>query len=217
MVACGSHRSLSARARLLRSAFGLSEPDGDNLDEQPVDTLDRLDALLRKVARAPDVPPEPLSTKSQEQPIVAGRYVVHERLGAGGMGVVYRARDRRLDRDVALKLHRGRVREDEVRRLQREAQSMAGLNHPERGRAFAALDTHREATASLRRAVRIGTTLDTQPLITSKARFDLAQSLWKTGAHRDAREQAQTARNRVTEMNNDPEFVSRVDAWLDAH
>jgi eukaryotic-like serine/threonine-protein kinase len=56
-----------------------------------------------------------------------GRYVLGERLGAGGMGVVYRARDPNLDRDVAIKLvHGGRDRD----RLQREARALARLSHP---------------------------------------------------------------------------------------
>src|SRR5262249_38146209 len=61
-----------------------------------------------------------------------GRYVVLERLGAGGMGVVYSAYDPELDRSVAVKLLRpdASVRADGRTRLLREAQAMAELAHP---------------------------------------------------------------------------------------
>ena len=58
-----------------------------------------------------------------------GRYTLLERLGAGAMGVVYRATDRELGRDVALKqLHR--PDEALTDRLVREARAMAQVNHP---------------------------------------------------------------------------------------
>ena len=59
------------------------------------------------------------------------RYVITGSLGAGGMGVVYRARDEKLDRDVAIKmLQRGLLTSDEARvRFRREAQALAKLNH----------------------------------------------------------------------------------------
>ena len=62
---------------------------------------------------------------------VLGRYVIEELIGAGGMGVVYRARDPDLGRAVAIK-QLGRVRSDWQwrARLLREAQSMARLAHP---------------------------------------------------------------------------------------
>ena len=57
-----------------------------------------------------------------------GRFTVLERLGEGGMGVVYAAYDELLDRKVALKLlHHGGYDDD---RLLREAQAMARLTHP---------------------------------------------------------------------------------------
>ena len=59
-------------------------------------------------------------------------YRILEQIGAGGMGVVYRAHDERLDRDVALKvLTLGTVVEPSARkRFHKEALTLSKLNHP---------------------------------------------------------------------------------------
>jgi eukaryotic-like serine/threonine-protein kinase len=61
-----------------------------------------------------------------------GRYEIRSQLGVGGMGEVYRARDCRLNRDVAIKvLLDSRLRDPErMARFEREAQVLASLNHP---------------------------------------------------------------------------------------
>jgi eukaryotic-like serine/threonine-protein kinase len=61
-----------------------------------------------------------------------GSYEVSDLLGAGGMGEVYRARDTRLGRDVAIKILPERFASDSDRRarFEREAQLLASLNHP---------------------------------------------------------------------------------------
>ncbi len=60
-----------------------------------------------------------------------GRYLLLERLGMGGMGVVFAAFDPDLDRRVALKLLRGEAHDDEAdERLLREARALAKLTHP---------------------------------------------------------------------------------------
>src|SRR5436309_14195565 len=58
-------------------------------------------------------------------------YQIVEQIGAGGMGIVYRARDLRLDRDVALKvLPSGTLAdEDARRRFRHEALALSKLNH----------------------------------------------------------------------------------------
>ena len=61
-----------------------------------------------------------------------GPYIVSDRIGSGGMGEVYRARDTRLKREVALKILPESFATDPERlaRFQREAEVLASLNHP---------------------------------------------------------------------------------------
>src|SRR5664279_850391 len=56
----------------------------------------------------------------------AGPYEIVAPIGAGGMGEVYKARDRRLDRLVAIKVSEARFSE----RFEREARAVGSLNHP---------------------------------------------------------------------------------------
>ena len=61
-----------------------------------------------------------------------GSYEIISALGSGGMGAVYRARDIKLNRDVAIKVLLPAVANDPERlaRFSREAQVLASLNHP---------------------------------------------------------------------------------------
>src|SRR5438552_4059610 len=64
--------------------------------------------------------------------VLGDRYEIEAPLGAGGMATVYRARDRRLDRDVAIKVLLPNLALDPVlaRRFDREARTLASINHP---------------------------------------------------------------------------------------
>src|SRR6476661_1164598 len=68
-----------------------------------------------------------------------GAYEILAPLGAGGMGEVYRARDERLGRDVALKVLPASVANDRERlaRFDREAKLLASLNHPNIAQLYA--------------------------------------------------------------------------------
>ena len=76
------------------------------------------------------------TTPNHRSPYLIGKQLGHYQitglLGKGGMGEVYRARDTRLDRDVAIKVLPADLASDPVRleRFQREAKIVAGLNHP---------------------------------------------------------------------------------------
>src|ERR1700719_2568789 len=61
-----------------------------------------------------------------------GPYEIQSPLGAGGMGEVYRARDTRLDRDVAIKVLPGNLSSEPSlkQRLEREAKAISKLSHP---------------------------------------------------------------------------------------
>src|SRR5262245_31760303 len=83
--------------------------------------------------RAVRVYAPPVPTTMPDAPRhLAGAYEVLERLGKGGMGEVYRARDIRLDRIVAIKFVSPHLKNDKVaiERLGREARLASALNHP---------------------------------------------------------------------------------------
>jgi serine/threonine protein kinase len=95
-------------------------------------------------------------------PLAAGArlasYEILAPLGSGGMGEVYRARDTKLHRDVALKVLSSRIETDPMAlaRFEREARAVAALNHPNvvtiygveevEGRAFLAMELVEGAT-----------------------------------------------------------------------
>ena len=75
------------------------------------------------------VPGQGLATGSTTD--AAARYVLEQELGRGGMGVVYRARDTRLGRTVAIKILNPRQHTPEaIRRFEREARAAAAISHP---------------------------------------------------------------------------------------
>ena len=76
------------------------------------------DAALQPVA-VPQHPPLVIGTR-------LGPYEILQPIGAGGMGEVYKSRDTRLDRVVAIKVSKDQSSE----RFQREARAVAALNHP---------------------------------------------------------------------------------------
>jgi tetratricopeptide (TPR) repeat protein/predicted Ser/Thr protein kinase len=87
-------------------------------------------AALALGSRSPSGPHQPFAGLDQTLAIgatISDRYIVKSEIGRGGMGTVYVASDKTLDRDVALKLHRAGSGGD---RLQREAIAMAKLAHP---------------------------------------------------------------------------------------
>jgi eukaryotic-like serine/threonine-protein kinase len=77
------------------------------------------DAALANLRRLDESPPPQTE-----------RYEILDELGRGGMGVVYRARDRQLEREVALKVGSDALSASSIQRLQREARVLATLEHP---------------------------------------------------------------------------------------
>lgn len=116
----------------------------------PIDKFTQEPAFQRAVARigalnggnnapAASMPPAPASTpapvpapQAGSEGLVFGEYTVLEKIGAGGMGQVYKAEHRRMKRIVALKvLPRESIKSpDAVKRFQREVQAAARLEQP---------------------------------------------------------------------------------------
>ena len=88
------------------------------------------------LASSPDVPSSFLQPSTQRVTLTSGTklgdYEVKSLLGSGGMGEVYRARDSRLGRDVAIKVLPSFFSDDSerLRRFEQEARAAAALNHP---------------------------------------------------------------------------------------
>jgi len=129
---------------LFHAALGLT-PDArqtflDGTCNGDVDLRRQVDLLLAKEKQAgsflerpaienmPVILTAPRSILGQQ----LGPYQIVSALGAGGMGEVYRAHDRNLDRDVAVKTlpHEFARDPERLSRLRREARTLASLNHP---------------------------------------------------------------------------------------
>src|SRR5262249_6625166 len=81
-----------------------------------------------------------------------GSYEILSAIGKGGMGEVYRARDRQLDRDVALKTlpEAFAADPDRLARFEREAKLLASLNHPNICRDLRAREIRQQASSGSR-------------------------------------------------------------------
>ena len=118
-----------------RTAFlddSCSGNDGLKRDVQSLLDESGADDFLEQPALDPGAP---RLTSSRDASLVGRRlseYEVTARIGAGGMGDVYRARDVKLGRDVAIKVLPAPLAHDAARiaRFKREAQILATLNHP---------------------------------------------------------------------------------------
>jgi eukaryotic-like serine/threonine-protein kinase len=111
-----------------RPAFLSAACGGDDELQRVVEALlaNSKGTELRRPARE-----DSQGASSVERGSLVGHYRVDGMLGAGGMGVVYRATDTRLDRTVAIKFLSGTLLDaDARRRFQREAQLASTLNHP---------------------------------------------------------------------------------------
>jgi serine/threonine protein kinase len=96
----------------------------------------KLIQLVRKIDFSYSFAGEPPLTLSLGTRL--GPYEILSPLGAGGMGEVYRARDTRLDRTVAIKVLPAELARDEARRarFEREARAVSALNHPHIGTLY---------------------------------------------------------------------------------
>jgi tRNA A-37 threonylcarbamoyl transferase component Bud32 len=90
------------------------------------------DTAAAPLAETGDWRPFPVDGSPPALPCVFGEYELLEKLGQGGMGAVYKARHRRLDKQVAVKLVRPDVRNSSrfLARFQREMQAIGRLEHP---------------------------------------------------------------------------------------
>jgi serine/threonine protein kinase len=126
----------------------------------------------------------PLPTVGLETGVEIGDFRIERRIGAGGMGIVYQARQMSLNRPVALKvLGQALSRRTDVTRFQREAQAAARLRHPSIAQVyFIGQDKHicymameLIEGASLRKVLdRLGTTATADSSLDSVVRDDLA-------------------------------------------
>ena len=120
-----------------RAAFLRGHPDADDATRAEVESLlaahERADDFLKASALGPGPDNEsPIDTPRLVAGTRLGVFEIVELLGIGGMGEVYRARDTRLDRFVAVKVlpSRHEITPSGRQRFEREARAISKLSHP---------------------------------------------------------------------------------------
>jgi serine/threonine protein kinase/Tol biopolymer transport system component len=135
------HAALS-RGENERPAFLTHACAGDLALRREVELLLAQHASRPGVHDDPAVASAPSTVSDAGDSLLTGRrlghYQVHARIGVGGMGEVYRARDTKLGRDVAIKILPKLFTSDPDRlaRFEREARVLASLNHPHIGAIY---------------------------------------------------------------------------------
>jgi len=98
------------------------------------DPRGKTSATMMSVGSPPPSQPPPFAPQDAAtvKRWIFGRYHIVSELGRGGMGVVYRAKDPNLQREIAIKmlLHEEEGSQEAVQRFEREARAAANLNHP---------------------------------------------------------------------------------------
>ncbi|HEU0174046.1 MAG TPA: protein kinase [Blastocatellia bacterium] len=124
------------RASGERTAFLDAACDGDQALRQEVESLLTYDERAQRFITSPPdtIAAELLAAGRRPSPVGSslGHYQILSLLGKGGMGEVYRARDARLSREVAIKLLPATFStdKDRLRRFEQEARAAGMLNHP---------------------------------------------------------------------------------------
>jgi serine/threonine-protein kinase len=123
----------SKRGRQIEELYHLAREHGPQaLDDADPDLRREVELLLSQNSTEDRICEPPSSEPSEVSPgeialgAQLGRYRIESLLGAGGMGQVFRARDTRLDRSVAIKV----LHQEFSSRFEREARAIAALNHP---------------------------------------------------------------------------------------
>ena len=132
------YQAALARSPEKRAAFLKEACAGDEWLRQEVESLLGYESAAAKFLETPVVE---LAGGPIQKPVIGGQlgaYTILAPLGMGGMGEVYRARDTKLGRDVAIKILPSRFTADPERRARfaREARLLATLNHPHIGAIY---------------------------------------------------------------------------------
>jgi eukaryotic-like serine/threonine-protein kinase len=118
-------------AELIYHEFSLRQELGESPDwQQHIRQHPEHAALLERLRRADQLVEQTLAAPAQLPAGIFAGYDLLEEVGRGGMGVVFKARHKSLDRIVALKVLRSDGTGEERKRLDREAQAVARLQHP---------------------------------------------------------------------------------------
>src|SRR5437870_2522924 len=118
------------RFRQIEELYHAAREDRAALDNADPELRAKVEALLSQDASGGKILDRPVWELAGDGRLTPGAqigpYKIEARLGAGGMGEVYRAHDTRLRRDVAVKVSAAQFTE----RFEREARAIAALNHP---------------------------------------------------------------------------------------